>query len=369
MTKSLASCAAGLELLAIPAWVLEPEQIRMIWVNEPAAQLWGAVDRAALLARDFSDISPSMRARVARQATEARAGRSLIEQTTFYPLGSPVTVTTHTSGLWLEDGAFGMLVQVVEQNRAPDADLVRGIEALRHTDTPVAMVTFEGELLMRNPAALRAFGDAPFRAWFAEGADGEEALSLLQEAKALGSLTTERRARTTSGERIHRVDIHVVRDPLSGESVALVQQLDETARTVAEEAAAEEARTVARQREEILALSVPILDVGEGKLALPLIGVLDEERAALLVERLLPAIVARRTSSVLLDLTGVEQVDEGFAGRLLQITRTVRLLGARVALTGIRADAAQAISASGEDLGGVLTHRNLRDALEAQRRR
>ncbi|EYF06932.1 STAS domain-containing protein [Chondromyces apiculatus] len=361
MTKTLAACMAGLDLLALPAWVLDPERIQIVWANDLAASLWSAEDREALIARDFSDISPSMRTRVARQASEARAGRSVVEQTTFYPLGFPATVTTHTTAIGLPDGRVGLLVQVTERDTAPDADLVRGIEAVRHSATLVAMIALDGELLMRNPATLSAFGDTSFHQWFSEA---DASLSLLQQVIDTGHVTAEHIVRTTEGERFHTIDMRMVRDPVTGEPVALVQQVDDTARLLTEQAAEADALVLARQHEEILALSVPVLEVGLRQLALPIIGTLDAARATRIVDQLLPTVVERGATSVILDLTGVTHLDADSAGRLLQIAHTIQLLGARTVLSGIRPDAARLLVGCGSDLSGFLVRRTLRDALE-----
>lgn len=361
----LAASAAGLDLFALPAWVLDPDTIRIVWANAPAAELWGAPDRADLLTRDFSDISAPMRARVARQASEARAGRTVVEQTTFYPRGLPVTVRTHVSGIGLPDTRIGLLVQVIaSDHEAQDPDLLRGIEALRHSETLVTLLDLGGAILMQNPATLLAFGDAPWEAWFSDCA---AAAALLRDIDRTGRAQAELFARTASGERLHRVTAHRVRDPVTGGPAFLVQQTDETARFRAEQAAAEEALVIARQQQEILALSAPIIEIGERALAVPLVGALDEARAAQIMSRLLAAVADRRAASIIIDLTGVERLDEASAARLTTIARAVRLLGAAVILCGIRPEAARLMVETGEELGGVTVRRTLRDALERAR--
>lgn len=362
--KTLAMCAAGLELLEIPAWVLDPDRLRVIWANDLAVDLWNAADRPALLARDFSaDISASMRARVDRQAAEARAGRAVVEQTTFYPLGRPVSVVTHVSGIRLDDDRVGLLIQVTSRDDvAPDADLLRGVEALRHCTMMVATVDLEGAILMRNPAALRAFGDAPWRAWFKDPA---AAAALLRDATDGESAEAELLARTAAGERLHLVQARLVRDPVTGQRVLLIQQMDETARWQAEQDALSRARIIAEQAETILALSAPILEIGDRRLAVPVIGALDRERVAEILRRLLPAIVERGATAVSLDLTGAGHLDAESAAQLAMIARAVRLLGARMILSGIPPQAARLLAAEGPGLADVLVRRTLRDALQS----
>ena len=359
---TLAACAAGLERYALPAWVLDPDAIQMLWANAPAVELWGAADRADLLARNFSDISTVMRARVASQAAEAQAGRAVVEQTTFYPRGRPVTVHTHASGIVLDDGRTALLVQVIARDDdGLNPALVRIVEAVRHSTSVFALLDREGAILMKNPAALLAFGDTPWEAWFADrGAAG----ALLRDAASRGSAEAELFTHTVDGERLHRVKAHEVRDPVTGEPALLVQQTDETARYRAEQALREEEVVVARQKQEILALSTPIVDVGEQALAVLLVGAVDEELAAQVMTRLLAAVVERRANSVILDLTGATRLDETSAPRLMRIARAVRLLGAKMIFSGIRPDAAQMLVQTGAEIDGVSVRRTLRDALE-----
>lgn len=118
-----------------------------------------------------------------------------------------------------------------------------------------------------------------------------------------------------------------------------------------------------RKQEEIRALSTPLIEVGEGVLAAPIIGVLDEVRAGDLMERLLWAITASRIRVSIIDLTGVEGVDAIAATHLLRIVRAAGLVGSRCVLSGISPSIAQTMVALGVGLEGLTTFRTLKDAL------
>ncbi|EYF01402.1 PAS domain-containing protein [Chondromyces apiculatus] len=143
------------------------------------------------------------------------------------------------------------------------------------------------------------------------------------------------------------------------EKAALASELD---RRLAE---------IQAQNEEILTLSAPILEMDASTVGVPLLGALDEARAATLTERLLRAVVARKARDVILDLTGIEAVDENTAGRLVGIVRALGLLGARAVVTGIRPAVAQTLVALGGDLSGIRTQQTPGAALRmlAQMRR
>ncbi len=111
-------------------------------------------------------------------------------------------------------------------------------------------------------------------------------------------------------------------------------------------------------------LSVPIIPITEGVLVAPLVGEIDAERAQLLQQRLLGRIVAERAQVAILDITGVPVIDAQISGWLIQATSAARLLGARCILVGINPEVAQALVASGIDLGDLATRATLREGLE-----
>lgn len=117
------------------------------------------------------------------------------------------------------------------------------------------------------------------------------------------------------------------------------------------------------QHGQIMALSAPILDMGEATIGVPLIGAVDEARAGALTERLLSAIAERQVRHVILDLTGIEAVDTRTADRLLKIAQAIALLGAQAVITGIQPAVAQTMVSLGADISGLTTQRTPRDAL------
>ena len=119
------------------------------------------------------------------------------------------------------------------------------------------------------------------------------------------------------------------------------------------------------QHQQILELSAPILEIGEGVIAVPLVGALDDARTAALTERLLLTITERHVLHVILDLTGIEVVDTSTADRLIMIVKSIRLLGGRAVITGIRPAVARTMVTLDASLSGLSTQRTLRDALQA----
>ena len=94
-------------------------------------------------------------------------------------------------------------------------------------------------------------------------------------------------------------------------------------------------RVIFRQQEAIREMSTPVLQVRDGLLIIPVVGLVDTHRARLLTEGLLKAIRERRAKGVVMDITGVPIVDSRVANHLAQACEAARLMGALVVLTGI----------------------------------
>jgi rsbT co-antagonist protein RsbR len=127
----------------------------------------------------------------------------------------------------------------------------------------------------------------------------------------------------------------------------------------------EQLATVERQRIAIRELSVPIIDVWDDVLTLPLVGAIDSARAAEMTEKLLQRIADRGAEYVIIDLTGVDVVDTMTAAHLVRLTHAAKLLGAKCVLTGVRPDVARTLVDIGVHLGGLMTLRTLKDGLRA----
>lgn len=114
---------------------------------------------------------------------------------------------------------------------------------------------------------------------------------------------------------------------------------------------------------ELRRVTTPILEVGDGVLALPIVGNFDERRASDARDDLLNAVARAGASKVVIDLTGVLELDDATARRLLDVCRALRLLGATVCLSGIRVGVAQRLATSEVALAGLRIERSLKDAL------
>ncbi|MBZ5715221.1 STAS domain-containing protein [Nannocystis pusilla] len=120
---------------------------------------------------------------------------------------------------------------------------------------------------------------------------------------------------------------------------------------------------IEKQQEVIRELSTPIIEVWDGVITLPIVGLIDSVRTAEIMDNLLQTVGRTRARFAILDLTGVEVVDTGTASHLIGMIQAIRLLGAEGILTGIHPMIAQTIVALGVDLTRVAVFAKLRDAL------
>jgi PAS domain S-box-containing protein len=126
----------------------------------------------------------------------------------------------------------------------------------------------------------------------------------------------------------------------------------------------EREKLLQRQRDDILELSTPVIQVWDRILALPIIGTLDSSRAARLTENLLKRIATDEAAVVILDISGVPTIDTMVAQHLFKTIQGARLMGAVSIISGVRPETAQAMVELGVDVGGVRSRSTLRDALQ-----
>ncbi len=140
------------------------------------------------------------------------------------------------------------------------------------------------------------------------------------------------------------------------------------ANTVAVSFVEERERVIRQQQDAIRELSTPVLPVRERLLILPIIGVLDRERARQLTVQLLGGIRTHRAKVVVVDITGVADVDESVANHLVRTVDASRLMGASVIITGLSPEIAQTLVTIGVDLSKMNTIGDLQGGLEEAER-
>jgi PAS domain S-box-containing protein len=126
----------------------------------------------------------------------------------------------------------------------------------------------------------------------------------------------------------------------------------------------EKEKKLKAQREELEVLSTPVIDVWEGILAVPVLGIMDSERASRISEALLTRIVETRSWAAIVDISGISAVDSAVADLLIRTAQAVKFVGAEVVLTGVGVEIAQTIADLGIDMKGLKTMSTLKDGLK-----
>lgn len=158
--------------------------------------------------------------------------------------------------------------------------------------------------------------------------------------------------------------------PLRGNGMSgamlIVRDVSEL-RQIEAERARLQAEIIHAQASALAELSTPLIPITDQLLVMPLVGAIDQQRANQIVETLLLGVERARARVVILDVTGVLIVDTFVAMELLRAAASVRLLGARLDITGIRPEVAQALLGLGIDLRAIHTYSSLQQGISAVR--
>jgi signal transduction histidine kinase len=236
--------------LDVPLWVFDPEQQRNLWANAAALRFWHADSAEEFLSRDFSEHGDAVRERLAVTAADHAQGKIVREQWTLYPKGEPTTVMLVSRGMRTPDRRQVMLFAADSLGGGADLSALRGVEALQHTSVRIAVFGLgQGELLMRNPAAALTFGDTPpgpgqseFTRLFSHTGDAASILGRVQRGE---TCRQDVELHTLAGPRWHALDARPMRDPVTGDTVMLLN-----ARDIADLKASQAALVAAREAAE-----------------------------------------------------------------------------------------------------------------------
>ncbi|MFE1602371.1 STAS domain-containing protein [Methylobacterium sp. ID0610] len=122
-------------------------------------------------------------------------------------------------------------------------------------------------------------------------------------------------------------------------------------------------RLIERQSRALLDLATPVLPIWRHIVLMPLVGIVDTQRARQIMEWLLDALAREEAHVAILDVTGVPVIDSRVALHLAKTVEAARLLGAQVVVTGISPEAAQTLVKLDVDLSRMVTRGTLRAGL------
>ena len=215
---------------------------------------------------------------------------------------------------------------------------------------------------LRADGSAARFEDAP--AW--ERARGVlEALSRTRAARGSSAGETSQFVLALKRSLFARLQQRLGREPerLVGALWSISELIDRMAQFTVTNFQRSREEVIARQQQELLELSTPVVKLWDGVLAVPMIGTLDSSRTQLVMESLLQRIVDTGSELAIIDITGVPTVDTLVAQHLLKTVTAIRLMGADCIISGVRPQIAQTIVHLGIDLTGITTKASLADAL------
>ncbi len=122
-------------------------------------------------------------------------------------------------------------------------------------------------------------------------------------------------------------------------------------------------QTIREQQRLLEQVSVPVIQVWEHILLLPLVGIINEERANRIMDNTLEAISTNAAHVLIMDITGVPVVDTNVASYLIQSIQAAQLLGCESLLVGISPQIAQTLVALGIDFSHITTRATLQQGL------
>lgn len=364
-----------LDHLKTPLWIFDFQSNNKWWANRSALRLWHAstVEEFRERGRN-SAVSESTRLRL--EALHKRMQRSEVvrERWNYYPTGhAPFMAEVLMSRIDIADaeGATTRVALLTEARPVSDDEVDpfvrRGVEVLRHTSEMVSLYKLNGELLMRNAAAIVAWGDVTS---FSPGTDALAQVfvspvdvTTIRQGLERGPVRGTFEVRLENGFAWHVIDARTTTDPVTGESVILVNHRDISERIAAEQALEESREKLAFQTDQLRRLAASPLRIWKGILALPLIGRIDEMRIRAGLDGIEARAQSEQIKVVLIDLTGSEVVDAEAALAIRRLIRSLALQGIVSRVVGVRATLARTLVSEGIELGDVPVHASLADAL------
>jgi rsbT co-antagonist protein RsbR len=160
------------------------------------------------------------------------------------------------------------------------------------------------------------------------------------------------------------LDAKLDRDAMVEVSEGMNRAIDIAMSHLGEAYLAAKEQIISKQQEAIRELSMPVLQVREQLLVIPIVGIIDSTRARQLIESLLAAIRDRRAHGVVIDVTGVPIVDTAVAAHLVQACDAASLMGTLVVITGISPDMAVTLVGLGAKLPAAETLVDLQEGIE-----
>ncbi|WLR57382.1 STAS domain-containing protein [Mesobacillus subterraneus] len=150
--------------------------------------------------------------------------------------------------------------------------------------------------------------------------------------------------------------------------VTISHNIHELARKTEQESIIELEKKVESRTEELNSLvqelSSPIIPVLKGILVIPLIGKYNEERLTNMIEKSLVEVTRLKAKYLLIDLTGIKNVDSYTIHGIQKLIQSIRLIGGHCFIVGVSAELSIQILSSNVKIEGIQSFSSLQQGVE-----
>ncbi|MEN0641803.1 STAS domain-containing protein [Alkalicoccobacillus gibsonii] len=143
----------------------------------------------------------------------------------------------------------------------------------------------------------------------------------------------------------------------------ILQAMQEVILKVTSEFERNQEKLFREQREMIAELSAPIILLSPTLGLLPLVGEIDSYRAKVIINNVLASCNEKGIERLVVDLSGVSNVDTAVAKQLLMLIKSLSIIGVESCLSGIRPEIAQTTIKLGIKLDGINVYSSIQQAL------
>jgi len=109
-------------------------------------------------------------------------------------------------------------------------------------------------------------------------------------------------------------------------------------------------KVIEKQLETIKHMDIPILKLDKETILVPLIGFIDSEKSVLVMRKILNEIKKSNIKNVIVDIEGVPVVDTEVANQFLKLHRAIKIIGAKLIMSGLSPAVAETMVHLGIDL-------------------
>lgn len=223
-----------------------------------------------------------------------------------------------------------------------------------------------GVLYLENRSATGVFNEARVELLTllsSQAAIAIEIARLMDDSRAANEEIARAKDRLELEVARRTEEISDVNQNLASANARLEAEL-ELRRVAEEQRESLQEQVISAQRARLAELSTPLLPITRDVMVMPLIGTMDNERAELVLSVALEGAQRHAARVVILDVTGMKDMDTHVARMLVDVATALRLLGTQALLTGIAPRIAQTLIAIGVDLTSFVTMSTLQSGVE-----